>query len=265
MSGMRSLIIGSSAMVLAFLVLPLLVVVPLSFTDSQFLMFPIPALSTRWYAVVLGSAVWAEAFANSALIALLTTALATTLGTLAAVGITTTRFHGQAIVMAMLVSPLFVPVIVAAVGLFYVYAQLGLSASYAGLVLAHTMLALPFVFLTVLATLSGYDRTLTRAALILGATPLQTFRLVMLPVIRPGVVAGALFAFVTSLDEVVVTLFVGAPSIRMLSREILNGSQENLSPAIAAVATLLILFSAVLMAIVEALRRRGARLRGIAP
>ena len=252
------------AAVMLFLVLPLLVVVPLSLTAGPFLIFPLPGLSLRWYEEVLGSALWAEAFANSATIALLTTALATALGTLAAIGLSEARFPGRGVILALLVSPLFVPVIVAAVGLFYAYAQWGLAATRAGLVLAHTTLALPFVVVTVLAALTGYDRRLTRAAGSLGATPWQVFRLVMLPTIRPGILSGALFAFVTSLDEVVVTLFVGGPQLRMLPREIFNGAQENLSPAIAALATLLIALSAVLMGTVELLRRRSARLRGLA-
>jgi putative spermidine/putrescine transport system permease protein len=253
-----------TAAVLCFLVAPIVVIVPLSFTSGSLLIYPLRGLSLRWYLDFFTNPRWVGATRNSVLIAVATTALATVLGTLAALGLHRGRFRGKGLVMGCLVTPLAVPIIVAAVGIFYAYAAIGLARTYAGLVLAHTALALPFVVITVAATLQGFDRNLARSAASLGASPLRAFWAVTLPLIAPGVISGALFAFVTSFDEIVVVLFLASPEQHTLPRQIWSGVTENISPTITAAAVVLILVSIVMMAAVEWLRRRGERLRGAA-
>jgi putative spermidine/putrescine transport system permease protein len=191
------------------------------------------------------------------------TALATALGTLAALGLSRSRFPMRASVMALLISPIVVPVVITAVGMYFFYAMIGLTNSYLGVILAHTTLATPFVVITVTATLSGFDYNLTRAGASLGASPARVFFKVILPLILPGVISGSLFAFVTSWDEVVVLLFIASPDQRTLPKQMFSGIREQISPTMTAAATLLILCSIVLLTTVELLRRRAERLRGI--
>lgn len=245
--------------VLLFLVAPIAAIVPLSFSAGSFLHYPLPGLSLRWYREVFESPFWVGSILNSLVIGAGATVLATTLGTLAALGLWLARFRGQGLVLAVLISPMVVPSVVVAVGLLFAYAPVGLANTYAGMILAHTALASPFVVLTVSATLTGFDRALLRAAAASGAGPATTFRRVMLPLIAPGVVAGALFAFAISLDEVVVALFLAGPGQRTLPRQMFAGLNEHLSLAIAAAATLLIVLSILLMATVGWLRARSER------
>ncbi len=246
-------------LVLAFLVAPVLVVIPLSFNAEPYFTYPMPGLSTRWYAAFFESEAWRLALRNSVVVAGFTTLLATALGTLAALGLSRREFPYRALVMGLLVSPMVVPLVITAVGVYFFYARLGLTGSLTGLVLAHTALATPFVVITVTATLTGFDWSLVRAAQSLGARPSTAFRRVTLPLITPGVVSGALFAFVTSFDEVVVVLFVAGPAQRTLPREMWAGIREQISPTILAVATLMTLLSVLLLTAIELLRRRAAR------
>lgn len=252
-----------TVLVLGFLILPILVIVPLSFSSGSFLNFPLPGLSLRWYQELLGSERWLSSLRNSVVVACAATLLATVLGTLAALGLQRARFPGRSLLLALVISPMVVPLVIVAVGVYFFYAPLGLTGSLIGLTLAHTALAVPFVVITVSATLQGFDATLSRAAASLGADPATAFFRVTLPIILPGVVSGALFAFVTSFDEVVVALFLTGPQERTLPRQMFDGIRENISPVIAAAATLLIVLSVLLMTVMEALRRRGERLRGI--
>lgn len=251
-----------AALVCVFLVAPILAIVPLSFSSGGFLHYPLPGLSLRWYADFFSSQFWLPALWNSIFVAVSATVLATALGTIAALGLWRSQFWGHRAVMAVIVAPMVVPQIIMAVGVYFAFAPVGLTNSYAGLILAHTALAVPFVVITVLATLSGFDRTLARAAASLGASPLTVFRRVTLPLILPGVVSGALFAFATSFDEVVVVLFIAAPEQRTLPRQMFSGINDNISLTITAAATLLIVVSVLLMACVEMLRRRSERLTG---
>lgn len=248
--------------VLLFLVLPVLVIVPLSFSAGSFLTFPLPGISLRWYEELFASGPWRLSFRNSMIVGVSTTILATFLGTLAAMGLSRANFPAKGAVMALLISPMVVPIVIVGVGIYFFYAPLGLTGSLFGLTLAHTVLAVPFVVITVSATLAGFDYNLLRAAASLGAPPVTTFRRVVLPTIAPGVVSGAIFAFVTSFDEVVVALFLTGPGERTLPRQMFVGIRENISPVIAAAATLLILLSVILMTVTELLRRRSARLQG---
>ncbi|WP_158044497.1 ABC transporter permease [Skermanella pratensis] len=250
-------------LVLGFLVLPILVIVPLSFSSGSFLNFPLPGLSLRWYQELLGSERWLSSLRNSVVVACAATLFATILGTLAALGLQRASFPGRSLLLALVISPMVVPLVIVAVGVYFFYAPLGLTGSLVGLTLAHTALAVPFVVITVSATLQGFDTNLSRAAASLGADPATAFFRITLPIILPGVVSGALFAFVTSFDEVVVALFLTGPQERTLPRQMFDGIRENISPVIAAAATLLIVLSILLMTVMEVLRRRGERLRGI--
>lgn len=250
-----------TALVLIFLVAPILIIVPLSFSSGSFFHYPLPGFSMRWYHDFFTSSFWLPSVWNSLIVGSAATVLATVLGTLAALGIWRSRFPGQALVLALLISPMVVPSIIVAVGVYFAFAPLGLTDGYAGLILAHTTLAVPFVVVTVLATLSGFDRTLLRAAASLGAPPVTTFRRVTLPLILPGVLSGAVFAFAASFDEVVVALLMAGPGQRTLPRQMFAGINDNISLTITAAATMLIAVSLVLMVAVGQLRRRSERLR----
>jgi len=253
------------AFVLLFLISPILVIVPLSFNAEAYFTYPMPGLSLRWYVDFFTSVRWQTALQNSIIIAFSVTVISTFLGTLAALGLSRARFPARAAVMALLISPLVVPVVITAVGMYFFYALIGLTNSYIGIILAHTALATPFVVITVTATLTGFDNTLIRAGASLGADPVRVFLIVILPLILPGIISGALFAFITSWDEVVVLLFIASPEQRTLPKQMFSGIREQISPTITAVATLLILFSIIMLTTVEMLRRRSERLRGLRP
>jgi putative spermidine/putrescine transport system permease protein len=244
-------------LVILFLLVPILIPVPLSFNSGAFFVFPLEGLSTRWYEVVLGTQRWQSAIGNSLIVAFGTTLIATTLGTLTAIALSNEKFPGRRIVMPLLLSPLIVPVVITAVGSYLFYARIGLASTYAGIILAHTALASPFVVVTVGASLTGFDRNLMRAAAISGARPLTAFFRVMLPLILPGVLSGAAFAFVTSFDEVVVVQFLASAGQRTMPLEMFIGLREKLSPAITAAATLMMALSIVLLVVANLLARRG--------
>lgn len=250
-------------LVLAFLILPILVIVPLSFSSGTFLTFPLPGLSLRWYEAAITSEPWRNATKNSFIVAGSVTVIATVLGTLASLGLVRANFPGKGLLMTLLISPMVVPLVIVAAGAYFFYAPLGLTGSLLGLIIAHTALAAPFVIISVTSTLAGFNQNLLRAGASLGAAPARVFFDVVLPLIGPGIFSGALFAFVTSFDEVVVALFMTGPAQRTLPRQMFDGIRENISPMITAIATLLILLSVLLMATMELLRQRNVRLRGI--
>ncbi len=249
------------ALVLLFLIVPVLVIVPLSFNSGSFLVYPLQGFSMRWYEALFSSAEWMRSLKNSMLIAPAATFLAVVLGTLAAVGLTRAEFRGKALLMTVLISPMVVPVVIIGVASYLFFAPLGMGNSYLSLILVHAVLGVPFVIITVSATLQGFNYNLVRAAASLGASPLTAFFRVTLPLIAPGVISGALFAFATSFDEVVVTLFLAGPEQITLPRQMFSGIRENLSPTIAAAATLLIGFSIALLLTLEWLRGRAEKLR----
>lgn len=247
--------------VLLFLILPILIILPISFSAGNMLAFPLPGFSLRWYETIATTPAWLDAARNSLVIGASSTALSMILGTMAAIGLSRARFRFKPLIVALVVSPILIPIVITAVGMYFFFVAIGLVGTYPGLILAHTALSVPFVVVTVMATLDGFDTNLMRAAAGLGAPPLTAFRRVMLPIIFPGIASGGLFAFATSFDEIVVTFFLAAPEQRTLPRQIFSGVREYVSPGIAAVATLLIVFSAVLLTTVELLRRRSERLR----
>ena len=262
--GERAVFAGSrifAGLVFVFLVAPIFVVLPLSFTSGQLLVFPLPGLSLQWYREFFTNPLWRGALGNSVFIGVVTTICATTLGTAAALGLHGARFRLKPFVMALLVTPIAVPVVIIAVSAFYFFAALNLVGTYIGLILAHIALALPFVVITVSATLQGFDPNLPRAAASLGASPWRTLRTVTLPIVAPGVASGAVFAFATSFDELVIALFLTSPQQRTLPRQIFSGVSENISPTITAAAVVLLVISVILMAVMEWLRIRAQRLQ----
>jgi len=247
-------------LVFVFLLAPIVIIIPIAFSSSSLLNYPLPELSLRWFEVIFTPYPWMLSLRNSVIIASVTTVLATSLGTLAAYGLTSVEFRLKPVLMALLISPMMVPVVITALAAYFVFARVGLAGSFTGMILAHTVLAVPFVVITVTATLHGFDRNLVRAAQSLGARPITAFFGVTLPLILPGVVSGAIFAFVTSFDEIVVALFIASPAQFTLPRQLFSGLRDNLDPSIVAIATLLIVVSIALMAVVELLRWRSERL-----
>jgi putative spermidine/putrescine transport system permease protein len=299
-------------LIFLFLIAPILIVIPLSFNAEPYFTFTQKMLtfdpegySLRWYdtlltlglttpdgmrdstwwATVWENATWVRAAKNSFWIGLWATILATCLGTLAALGLSRPEMPYRRLIMALLISPMIVPIIIIAVGMSFFFAKacvapdsvigmiLGpflsnkgcLANSHLGVIMAHAILGIPFVIITVTATLTGFDQSLMRASASLGANPRTTFFKVVMPLILPGIISGALFAFVTSFDEVVAVLFIAGPDQQTIPRQMFNGIREAISPAILAVATILVIISVGLLAMVELLRRRSERLRGLTP
>lgn len=259
-------------LIFIFLIGPIFVILPLSFNAEPYFNFSQEMLaldpagySTRWYADFWNDHNWQEAIRNSFIIAIFATILSTFLGTVAALGLSRPEMPYRSLLMAILISPMIVPLIISAAGMYFFYSRVGLASTHLGVILAHAVLGTPFVVITVTATMVGFDRTMIRAAQSLGATPVTTFFKVIVPIVLPGVISGALFAFITSFDEVVVVLFVGSVDQRTIPWAMFSGIREQISPTILAVATILISISVALLVTLELLRRRSERLRGMAP
>jgi putative spermidine/putrescine transport system permease protein len=244
--------------VLLFLASPILIVAWLSFSSASYLTFPPPSLSVRWYEAFLGSREWLASMWLSLAVAACVVVLATTLGTIAALGLARLRGPARAAVAALIVAPLILPGIVAAIGIYYAFSRYHLVGTPVGLVLAHTCLAIPFVVTSVSASIAGLDRRLEQASLSLGATPLATFGQITLPLISPGVLVGALFAFITSFDELIVALFLSGSGAVTLPRRMWDDLRFAIDPTIAAVSVLTIVLTAALLAVAHLPRRRGA-------
>ena len=277
-------------MIFVFLITPILVVMPLSFNQEPYfsftagmLSFDPEAYSLRWYADMLhngmaapdavagwwsdmwNNAQWIRSVRNSFFIGICATALATAIGTLAAIGLARPEMPFKRPIMALLISPMIAPLVIIASGMFFFFSDLGLAKTYTGIIIAHAVLGTPYVIITVTATLVGFDQSLARAAANMGANPITTFFKIQMPLILPGVISGALFAFITSFDEVVVVLQLADVKQRTIPRQMFSGIREQISPTILAVATVLVLISICLLIVVEALRRRSERMRGLSP
>jgi putative spermidine/putrescine transport system permease protein len=263
---------GICVAILFFLIMPILVIIPLSFNAEDFftftpgmLRFDPEAYSLKHYEDFFTNSDWQQAMRNSLMIAPVATLISVSLGTLAAIGLTQPHVPFRGTIMAILISPMIVPLIISAAGMYFFYSRIGLQGTYWGVVLAHAALGIPFVIITVTATLAGFDRSLTRASANMGAGPVRTFFKVQMPLILPGVISGGLFAFITSFDEVVVVLFVGSAGQKTLPWQMFTGLREQISPTILAVATILVAISIALLTVLELLRRRSERLRGMSP
>ena len=266
-----------------FLIMPILVVMPLSFNSQDFFTFTPEMLkfepegySLKHYRDFFTNNEWQRSFKNSLLIAPVATLVSVSLGTLAAIGLSQSHVPFKRAIMAILISPMIVPLIISATGMFFFYShvgnfledRIGLDKNFVGyvkVILAHSVLGIPFVIITVTATLVGFDSSLTRAAANMGANPVKTFFKIQMPLILPGVISGGLFAFITSFDEVVVVMFVGSTNQKTLPWQMFTGLREQISPTILAVATILVAISIALLITLEMLRRRSERLRGITP
>jgi len=239
-----------------FLIAPLIAILPLSLTSSIFLEFPIPSFSLRWFEELVSANVWKLSIVNSLIIGAGTTMLATILGTLAALGL---RETGASLLFAcwrtLFLLPMVVPAVVLGVGMQLMFVRYGLVNSHLGVIIAHTVVAVPFVLVNVSATLAGVDASLERAAASLGAPPPVALFKVTLPLALPGIISGAVFAFATSLDEVVLTMFVAGPGQRTLARQMFSSLKENISPAIAAAAALFIIGTIILALGLNLLRK----------
>lgn len=259
-----------TALIFFFLIFPIIIIIPLSFNAQDFFTFTPKMLaldpdgfSTKHYAEFFSNSDWQNALKNSFRIAPVATVISVVFGTLAAVGLSQSHVPFRGVIMAILISPMIVPLIISAAGMYFFYSRIGLQGTYIGVVLAHAVLGIPFVIITVTATLVGFDKSLTRAAANMGAGPVRTFFKIQLPLILPGVISGGLFAFITSFDEVVVVLFVGSAGQKTLPWQMFIGLREQISPTILAVATLMVAVSIVLLTILEFIRRRSERLRGV--
>lgn len=248
-------------LILLFLAFPILVVFVVSFSSASYLTFPPPGFGLKWYVAYFGSADWLQSTWLSIWVAASVALLSTTLGTLAAVGITRLPGPLRIVATGLILSPLIVPVIVVAVGIYYSFSRYGLVGTPIAIVLAHTCLAVPFVVTSVSASLAGIDPRLEQAALSLGATPSGTFWQVTLPLIRPGVLVGALFAFITSFDEVVVALFLSGSGAVTLPRRMWDDLLFQIEPTIAAVSTLTIVLATLMLATAHFLRKRTEQLK----
>jgi putative spermidine/putrescine transport system permease protein len=269
--------------IFTFLITPILVVMPLSFNAQDFftftpemLQFDPEGYSLKHYKDFFTNNEWQRSFKNSLLIAPVATLVSVCLGTLAAIGLSQSHVPFKRAITAILISPMIVPLIISATGMFFFYShvgnfledRIGLDKNFVGyvkVILAHSVLGIPFVIITVTATLVGFDSSLTRAAANMGADPVRTFFKIQMPLILPGVISGGLFAFITSFDEVVVVMFVGSTNQKTLPWQMFTGLREQISPTILAVATILVAISIALLVTLELLRRRSERLRGLSP
>ena len=259
-------------LIFVFLIAPILVIIPLSFNAEDFftftremLAFEAEGYSLKHYKDFFTNSDWQRPLYNSVRIAPVATILSVSFGTLAAIGLSRSHIPLRGAIMAILISPMIVPLIISAAGMYFFFSRIGLQGTYWGVVLAHAVLGTPFVIITVTATMVGFDKSLLRAAASLGAGPLRTFFKVQMPLILPGVISGGLFAFITSFDEVVVVIFVGSAGQKTLPWQMFTGLREQISPTILAVATILVAVSIALLTTVELLRRRSERLRGMSP
>ena len=271
------------ALVFFFLIAPLVAIIPISFSQSPFMVFtegmmswpPDPeAWSIRWYRYMVGictdknlttpcSNKWMIGTVNSFFVGFVSTFFATALGTLAALGLSRPHMPYKALIMSILISPMIVPLIITAAGMFFFYAKINLVYTFTGIILAHIALSTPFVVITVTATLVGFDMNMVRAAQSLGARPVRTFFKVIMPLILPGIISGALFAFITSFDEVVIVMFMGSLDQLTIPKQMWAGIRQEISPVILCMATCLVVLSIFLLTTVELLRRRSEKLRGI--
>jgi putative spermidine/putrescine transport system permease protein len=246
------------AAVLLYLVLPILIVVPMSFSSARFLTFPPPSLSLRWYREYIGNPAWMQATLVTLTVAVCTVLIATPLGVSAAYAISQSKLRIMRIIHAALLLPLMVPIIITAVGIFFVYAKVGLIATMSGLVLANVMLALPYVIISVIAGLQSFDMTQEMVARSLGMNRLRSFFAVTLPQIKASVIAGGIFAFISAMDETIVAIFISGGQYQPLTKRMFTALRDEIDPTIAAISTLMTATSFMLVLIASTRKRTSA-------
>jgi len=256
--------------VFLFLILPILILVPLSFNAGSFFTFTQEmlslnpdAFSLRWYDAFFSDPKWMMAIKNSFYIAIVSSFIAVILGTIASIGLNSEKMPFRSLLMVVLISPMIIPLIILAAGMYFFYSYIGLSGSYTGLIIAHAILGVPFVVINVLSALNAYDLNLSKASTSLGANKVHTFFHIMFPIIKPGVISGWLFAFITSFDEVIIIIFLAGPEQRTIPRQMFSGLREQISPTILAASTLLLVLSVALLVSIQYLQRKTNLQRGI--
>lgn len=239
-------------LILVIIILPALVIIPQSFTSLNYFVYPIPAFSTKWYSKFFENSEWITGMQRSLLIAVITAILATIIGTMAAVAFEKFEFKGKSVFMSLMIAPMVVPVIITGVALYTTFSKVGLTNSIPGIIMAHTLLAIPMVFITMMSGLSNVNENLELAAMSMGATPIRTFFEVTLPTVKSSLTASVLFAFVTSLDEVVVTIFVSGANTKTLTMVMWENLRTTINPTLAVAATFLVILTLGMYIIKEA-------------
>ena len=256
-SAKRIVLLVAAGLVLLFLIGPLLIIVPISFSSAQYLTFPPPGLSAQWYERFLGRPEWLSSLYLSLRVAVVSTILTTVLGVLTSLALVRGRFRGKGIVYGIILSPMIVPTIITAIAVYFLFSRLDMIGSPLAMSLGHTIVALPLVVIIVSATLQGFDIRLEQAAIGLGASPLRAFLQVTLPLIAPGVVTAALFAFLTSFDELLIPLLLSGTTTQTLPVRMWNSVLMQIEPTIAAVSTFLIGVAIVVLLAANLIRRRS--------
>lgn len=252
----RSILFGFVALILVWLMIPVVIIVPMSFSDSRFLAFPPPAWSLRWYEAYLGNAAWMQATRVSLTVAVFSAIIATIMGTAAAYALNMTSSRLVRNLQVILFLPLVVPIVITAVSIFFVYANVGLLATMTGLILANVMLGLPYVVTSVLVGLRKFDPVQEMVSRSLGMNRFRTFFIVTLPQIRPSVVSGLLFAFISALDETVVALFISGGENQTLTKRMFTALRDEIDPTIAAISSLLTATSFIMVMLISLSARR---------
>lgn len=241
-----------TVLIILFLLLPVLIIIPMSFSSSKYIEFPPPGFSTQWYEKFFESTQWTQALWNSIEIGIITTILSLIIGIMAAQGLHKSTFKGKSIVTELFMMPMLVPAIIVGIAILRFEADLKISGTITGLVAAHTLLAIPFVIRTVLASLAGLNPNFELAAQSLGATKFQAFMKVTFPIIKPAIFSGAMFAFATSFDEIVVSQFLCGIRVKTLPKVMWDGLNQQLDPTITSIAAIMITFITILMVLLNA-------------
>jgi len=253
---LKIVLLGFTALVAAFLLLPVVFIVLLSFGSSHWLAFPPPGWTLKWYQELFADPSWIEAALTSARIATMTAILAVAIGLLASFALVRGEFRGREILRGLLLTPMVLPVVVFAIAIYAFFLRLGLGGTTIGFVVAHTVLALPFAIIPIATALEGFDKSIEDAAIVCGASPLQAKLRITLPSIRIGIFSAAIFSFLASWDEVVVAIFMASPTLQTLPVKIWGSLRSDLTPVIAAASSLLVALTLALMIVTALLRRK---------
>ncbi|RWI23634.1 MULTISPECIES: ABC transporter permease [unclassified Mesorhizobium] len=253
---LRAALLGFTGLVAAFLLLPVVFIVLLSFGSSRWLAFPPPSWTLKWYGELFADPAWLEAALTSARIAAMAALLAVVIGLLASFALVRGQFRGRNVLRGLLLTPMVLPVVVFAIAIYAFFLRIGLGGTTAGFVIAHTVLALPFAIIPITAALEGFDKSIEDAAIVCGAGPFEAKLRVTLPAIKIGIFSAAIFAFLASWDEVVVAIFMASPTLQTLPVKIWGSLRQDLSPVIAAASSLLVLLTLSLMVVTALIRRK---------
>ncbi|RWM75165.1 MULTISPECIES: ABC transporter permease [Mesorhizobium] len=253
---LRAALLGFTGLVAAFLLLPVVFIVLLSFGSSRWLAFPPPSWTLKWYGELFADPAWLEAALTSARIAAMAALLAVVIGLLASFALVRGQFRGRNVLRGLLLTPMVLPVVVFAIAIYAFFLRIGLGGTTAGFVIAHTLLALPFAIIPITAALEGFDKSIEDAAIVCGASPFEAKLRVTLPAIKIGIFSAAIFAFLASWDEVVVAIFMASPTLQTLPVKIWGSLRQDLSPVIAAASSLLVLLTLSLMVVTALIRRK---------